>query len=145
MIRRHIEFPIFYEGWACISEELLFDTGFFHNSFDRMLSAKRRLWRAVRGKMDLEIHTREKSLKQAAAFLSDYGIADTKASELVKKYILKPGYQLSYAIGRYYFRNIYESFVRQGGRPENFSCRVLSCGEVGFKQLTQFLGTGENL
>ncbi|MBC2715491.1 MAG: DUF885 domain-containing protein [Desulfobacteraceae bacterium] len=139
IIRRHIEFPVFYEGWACISEELLFDTGFFHNSFDRMLSAKRRLWRAVRGKMDLEIHTRKKSLKEAAVFLSDYGMAYTKASELVRKYILKPGYQLSYAIGRYYFANIYESFVRHGGSPENFVCRVLSHGEVGFDHLSQFL------
>jgi len=144
LIRRHIEFPVFYEGWACISEELLFDTGFFHNSFDRMLSAKRSLWRAVRGKMDLEIHMRKKSLNQAAVFLSEYGMTYTKAFELVRKYILKPGYQLSYAIGRYYFRNIYESFVQQGGRPENFACRVLSHGEIGFNHLSQFLGTGGN-
>jgi uncharacterized protein (DUF885 family) len=142
LIRRQIEFPVFYEGWACISEELLFETGFFQTSFDRMLSAKRRLWRAIRGKMDLEIHMRKKSLKQAAAFLSDYGMADTKASELVRKYILKPGYQLSYAIGRYYFRNIYELFIRKGGCPEKFICRVLSYGEVGFNHLSQLLETG---
>jgi uncharacterized protein (DUF885 family) len=27
-IRRHIEFPIFYEGWASFAEELMFETGF---------------------------------------------------------------------------------------------------------------------
>ncbi len=144
-IRCQIEFPIFYEGWACIAEELLFETGFFQTSFDRMLLARRRLWRAIRGKIDLEIHMRKKSLKQAAAFLSGCGISDTKADELVRKYILKPGYQLSYAIGRFYFRNIYEAFVRQGGSPEKFICRVLSHGEIGFNHLSQLLDTGGDL
>lgn len=142
LVRRHMEFPVFYEGWACIAEEILFDTGFFSNSFDRMLSAKRRLWRALRGKIDLDIHTRKKSLSQAAAFLSEYGMSHAKALELVRKYIVKPGYQLSYSIGRYYFRNLYELFIRIGGQSADFVCRVLSHGEVGFDHLSQYLRTG---
>ncbi len=59
--RRHVEFPIFYEGWASFAEELMFETGFFQGRVDRMLLAKRRFWRAMRGRVDLEIHSRRRT------------------------------------------------------------------------------------
>ncbi len=46
--RRAVEQPIFYEGWACFAEELMRLTGYFRGPADRLLLARRRLWRAVR-------------------------------------------------------------------------------------------------
>ncbi|MFQ5484791.1 MAG: DUF885 family protein, partial [Desulfobacterales bacterium] len=90
-LRRHIEFPIFYEGWASFAEELLFDTGFFSNPIDEMLLAKRRFWRAIRGRVDLDIHTGKLSLAEAASFLVDKGMDRRSALAMVRRYILKPG------------------------------------------------------
>ena len=140
-LRRHIEFPVFYEGWACFSEELLFDTGFFSSQTDKLLLAKRRYWRAIRGRIDLDIHTRKRNLAQAAQLLMDYGMDQKKAVAMVRRYILKPGYQLSYTIGRRNFKDLYEQFKNKETDhiPARFARQVLSQGEIGFDHLSQFL------
>ncbi|MGD9184691.1 MAG: DUF885 family protein, partial [Desulfobacterales bacterium] len=103
-IRRHIEFPIFYEGWASFSEELMFETGFFSTPVDHMLMAKRRFWRAMRGQVDFDIHMRRRTLDEAVVLLTSQGIAPGRAKAMVQRYCLKPGYQLAYTIGRRRFR-----------------------------------------
>jgi uncharacterized protein (DUF885 family) len=137
-VRRHIEFPIYYEGWACFSEELLFDTGFFTDQIDHMLLAKRRFWRAMRGRVDIDIHTRKRNLKQAVHFLCEHGMPQDRAAGMVRRYILKPGYQLAYTIGRRKFRRLYE----KSRDPVSFAHRVLSQGEIGFDHLEKVLERG---
>lgn len=141
-IRRHVEFPIFYEGWASFSEELLFDTGFFAGARDRMLIAKRRFWRAVRGRVDLDIHSGKRSLADAAFFLVDQGMDVQKAAAMVWRYALKPGYQLAYTIGRRRFRSLYEKSRENGQSPVAFAQHVLSGGEIGFDDLKNTLLQG---
>jgi hypothetical protein len=141
-IRRHIEFPIFYEGWASFAEELLFDTGFFTTPADRMLMAKRRFWRAMRGKVDFDIHTRRCTIEEAAEGLVSAGMASQRARAMVRRYCLKPGYQLAYTIGRRRFRQLYDAFCRQATDPAGFARRVLEQGEIGFHQLEQILQQG---
>jgi uncharacterized protein (DUF885 family) len=69
-VRRHIEFPIFYEGWASFAEELHVRNRLFQSGpVDRMLMAKRRFWRAMRGQVDFDIHMHRRTLDEAAAFL----------------------------------------------------------------------------
>ncbi len=140
-MRRYIEFPLYYEGWACFSEELLFDTGFFYSQTDKLLLAKRRYWRAVRGQIDLDIHTRKRNLKEAAQLLVDYGMDQKKAVAMVRRYVLKPGYQLSYTIGRRNFIDLYECFKKKEKDhiPSKFARQVLTQGEIGFNHLSQFL------
>lgn len=147
LLRRHMEFPIFYEGWASFSEELLFDTGFFSSTIDKLLIAKRRHLRAVRGRIDFDIHTRRCSLEEAALFLAEFGMERSKAIARVRQYTLKPGYQLSYTIGRRYFRNLYERFKRRekDHTPSMFTRQVLSHGEIGFEHLYKIILQGETL
>ena len=140
-VRRHIEFPLFYEGWASFSEELLFDTGFFHGPLDQLLMAKRRFWRAVRGRVDFDIHMRRRDLSQAAAFLGERGRDPTRAKAMVQRYILKPGYQLAYAVGRRRFRRLY-GLVGGAQRPAAFARSVLAQGEIDFDQLETILMQG---
>jgi len=142
-IRRHIEFPIFYEGWASFSEELMFETGFFSTPVDRMLMAKRRFWRAMRGQVDFDIHMRRRTLDEAAAFLASEGIGPRRAKAMVQRYCLKPGYQLAYTIGRRRFRRLYDAFCLKETNPVAFARRVLAQGEIGFNYLEQVLRQGD--
>ncbi|MGD9333176.1 MAG: DUF885 family protein, partial [Desulfobacterales bacterium] len=84
-VRRHVEFPLFYEGWASFGEELLFDTGHFGGPVDRLLMAKRRFWRAMRGRVDLEIHTRQRRFDQAASLLIENGLPARQARGMVQR------------------------------------------------------------
>jgi hypothetical protein len=141
-VRRHIEFPIFYEGWASFSEELLFETGFFAGPLERMLMAKRRFWRAVRGRIDVLIHLRRCRLDDAAAELVAEGLAPERARAMVRRYSLKPGYQLAYTIGRRRFLRLWERFRQHRPDPASFAARVLEQGEIGFDHLEQILTQG---
>jgi uncharacterized protein (DUF885 family) len=134
-VRRHVEYPLFYEGWASFSEELLFATGYFSNRTDRLLMAKRRFWRAMRGRVDLEIHTRRRSLEQAAALMIDNGLPVQQANAMVRRYALKPGYQLAYTMGRRRFKRLFDRFGGSPPSPAAFAAKVLSQGEIGFRHL----------
>jgi uncharacterized protein (DUF885 family) len=138
-IRRHIEFPIFYEGWASFSEEILFDTGFFSCPADRLLMAKRRYWRAIRGLVDLDIHSGTKPLSEAVGFLRQSGLPHPAAEAMARRYALKPGYQLCYTIGRRKFKSLYARFLNGRRKPADFVRAVLASGEIGFDQLTTFM------
>jgi len=140
--RRHIEFPIFYEGWASFAEELMFETGLFSGPVEQMLMAKRRFWRAMRGKADLEIHTRRRTLDEAADFLVSRGMDPNRAGKIVRSYSLKPGYQLAYTIGRQRFKELYEASNLNEQSPAAFANRVLALGEIGFDRLGQILRQG---
>ena len=140
-LRRCLEFPLFYEGWASFGEEILFDTGFFGGPADRLLMAKRRFWRAQRGRAELNIHTGRYRLNEAATQLAAIGLVPREqAMAMVRRYALKPGYQLSYAIGRRKFKQLYQSYLGQGRTPAQFVQTVLQEGEIGFDQLAQHLG-----
>lgn len=135
-LRRCLEFPLFYEGWASFSEEILFDTGFFSGPADRLMMAKRRFWRALRGRADFRIHTGRWRLSEAASALADVGLASpAQALDMVRRYALKPGYQLSYAIGRRRFRQLYEAYQGRGRTPAQFARDALGRGEIGFDHL----------
>ena len=135
-LRRPIEFPLFYEGWACFAEELLLHTGYFQGPADCLLLARRRFWRAVRGKVDLDIQT-GMDLFTTACFLEEAGMSKNQAASVVRKYALKPGYQLCYTIGQRRFRDIYERFGKDS--PRDFTQKVLALGEIGFDNLEKVL------
>jgi uncharacterized protein (DUF885 family) len=141
-IRRHIEFPLFYEGWASFAEELMFETGFFSTPTERMLMAKRRFWRAIRGQVDFDIHMRRRTLEDAAAFLTAQGIGPRRSKAMIQRYCLKPGYQLAYTIGRRRFRRLYDAFCLKAANPVAFARRVLAQGEIGFNDLERVLRQG---
>ncbi len=138
-LRRVVEHPTFYEGWACFAEELMRRTGYFHTAEDRLLMARRRLWRAVRGKVDLGLQTGRMDLSEAAACLAETGVPAERARSVVRKYPLNPGYQLCYTAGLRSFERLYR---RCDGRDAaRFTAAVLAAGEVGFGQLERRLQT----
>ncbi|MGA1845220.1 MAG: DUF885 family protein [bacterium] len=135
--RRPVERPIFYEGWACFAEEILRRTGYFSGSADRFLLAKRRLWRAIRGKVDIGLQTGGMDMEGAAQCLMETGIGREQAMSSARRYPLNPGYQLSYTMG---LRRFLDLCDRYGGDDiQGFAGRVLVQGEIGFDDLVGIL------
>lgn len=132
-IRRPIEHPVFYEGWACFAEELMRLSGYFSTPEERFLLAKRRLWRAVRGKVDLGLQTGTMNIEKAAKYLQQTGISRERAISIVQKYLLNPGYQLCYTIGIGRFLDLYRRYGSDN--LNNFINTALTEGEIGFIDL----------
>jgi hypothetical protein len=136
-LRRNIEQPIFYEGWACFAEELMRLTGYFSESADQLLLARRRLTRAVRGKVDIGLQTGAMDLATAAKYLEQTGIGGGRARLLARKYPLNPGYQLCYTIG---LRRFLDLWHRYGDNDlPKFVQTVLNQGEILFHDLEKVL------
>jgi uncharacterized protein (DUF885 family) len=132
-LRRAVEQPIFYEGWACFAEELLRLTGYFSAPSDRLLLAKRRLLHAIRGKVDIGLQTGTMNISTAAEYLKEMGISTERAISLARKYPLNPGYQLCYTLGS---RRFLELFDRHGrNNLQKFVQTVLGQGEIHFTDL----------
>ena len=131
--RRAVEQPIFYEGWACFAEELMRLTGYFSNPGDRLLLAKRRLWRAIRGKVDIGLQTGKMNISTAARYLKETGISLERAMSSAHKYPLNPGYQLCYTLGLRRFLDLFDRYGRDN--LPNFVRTALDQGEIHFTDL----------
>jgi Bacterial protein of unknown function (DUF885) len=136
-IRRVVEQPLFYEGWACFAEELMRQTGYLHTGSDLLQLARRRLWRAMRGKVDLGLQSGAMDIDTAAQYLSQTGMELSRARSSARKYTLNPGYQLCYTVGLRYFLDLFENFGWD--RPQWFAGKVLAQGEIDFKDLKDCL------
>ena len=138
MIRRSLEFPVFYEGWACFAEMLLETTGYFNGPADRFILAKRRFWRAVRGQVDLGLQTGKLDFDEAARILQNAGIQKDRAQSAVKIYTLNPGYQVCYTVGIRRFLDLFDRYGRAD--PVHFAKTILGGGEILFSDLEKRLG-----
>ena len=138
-LRRHFESPLFYEGWACFGEELMARTGYFEGPADRFLLARRRLWRALRGKMDLGLQTGEMNIEDAAGLLSRAGLDRKRALSAARRYALRPGYQMCYTLGLKRFLGLYSRYGADD--PARFARIVLSGGEIPFEALERIFNS----
>ncbi len=136
-ILRAVEQPIFYEGWACFAEVMLFHSGYLSGAQDSLLLAKRRLWRAIRGKVDLGIQTGTMNLSTAIEYLTRTGMTREHAGQSARKYSLNPGYQLCYTVGLRKFLHLFQRYGKNS--LKRFSSVVLNQGEIGFKDLEQIM------
>lgn len=136
-VRRSLEFPLFYEGWACFAEMLLSFSGYFSSPADRFILAKRRYWRAVRGQVDIGLQSKKLDFESAANILLEAGIPYKRAIASVKIYTLNPGYQVCYAIGIRRFLDLYNRYGKED--LKNFVMAVLSNGEILFPDLEKVL------
>jgi len=135
--RRAIEQPIFYEGWACFAEELMRLTGYFSEPGDQLLLAKRRLQRAMRGKVDIGLQTGTMNISTAAEYLKEMGISMERAMFSARKYTLNPGYQLCYTLGLRRFLDLFNRYGRDN--LPKFVRTVLDQGEIYFDDLEKIL------
>ena len=114
--------------------------GYFQEPADRLVLARRHLWRALRGRVDLALQTGKMDLSEAASCLTRAGMPEKQAASAVRKYALNPGYQLCYTIGLRAFRNLFEKYGKQDA--QGFVAKVLAQGQVGFDDLERILAAG---
>ena len=130
-VRRQIESPLFYEGWAYYAESLLSDYGYVNSPIESLVDSKRRLWRAARCRIDVGLPTGRLARGEAVDLLTTAGFSPQEANAQIDRFRLNPGYQLCYTLGRYEIMRLRQIFGSRMGRDE-FHRALLEGGERPF-------------
>ncbi len=130
-VRRQIESPLFYEGWASYAESLLTEYGYADKPFDRLIDCKRRLWRSARCQIDAGLSTGRMDREAASRLLMAAGFSLKEAARQLDRFQLNPGYQICYTLGRYEIMNLKELYDKRI-RDKKFHSFLLEGGELPF-------------
>lgn len=130
-VRRQLESPLFYEGWAYYAESLLLEYGYVDNPMEQLVDAKRRLWRAARCRIDVGVNTGRLSREQAMELLVQAGLNGNEAGRQVDRFRLNPGYQICYTLGRHEISALRTKYEPVLGR-ERFHRLLLTGGQLPF-------------
>ncbi len=98
-IRRQIEAPLFYEGWACYAETLLDELDYITDPRLQMVQLQRQLWRNMRSILDVKLQTRAITTQAAAKEIESIGFPRSVAERQIRRFSLTPGYQSCYFLG----------------------------------------------
>lgn len=131
-VRRQIESPLFYEGWAYYVESLLTEYGYVDKPINRLVDCKRRLWRAARCQIDIGLTTGTPSLGDAIDLLTTVGFTVEEAETQITRFRLNPGYQLCYSLGRYELMQLRKKYVPRMGL-DRFHEEILAGGQLPFQ------------
>ncbi len=146
-IRRLIESPLFYEGWAYYSESLLEEDGYIRTPIERLVHRKRTLWRAGRCMIDSGLPIGQIDREKAVKLMEEVGYPRDEAAELINRFQLNPGYHLCYTLGRFEILNLRKLYGTLAGR-ESFHRILLKGGELPFhlieKRFQALIGGREN-
>ena len=130
-VRRQIESPLYYEGWAYYAESLLTEIGYVQNPMEYLVDYKRRLWRSARCQIDVGLHADFITITDAVELLTTAGFSPEEAQRQIYRFQLNPGYQLCYSLGRYEIMRLKKAYENQMG-SEQFHAFLLEGGELPF-------------
>jgi hypothetical protein len=130
-IRRQIESPLFYEGWACYAEQLLDELGYVKDPRQQLIQLMRQMWRCIRAMLDVELQTGKIVPGRAAKKLQALGFSSQRAQRQVRRFCLSPGYQLCYFIGMQEIIRLRKKFASRLGL-KLFHDTLLGGGEIPF-------------
>jgi uncharacterized protein (DUF885 family) len=130
-IRRQIESPLFYEGWASYAESMLIEYGYLSNPLEELVSYKRKLWRSARCQIDVGLTIGKLSENKAVDLLQICGFASAEAKRQLDRFRLNPGYQLCYGYGSYEFKQLKKKYGHFLEGKEFYSF-LLEGGELPF-------------
>lgn len=130
-IRQQIESPLFYEGWASYAERLIDQLGYVKNPRQRLVGLKRQAWRAVRAMLDVGTRINRLKLEDGAGLLRDLGYDPRIVKLMLRHYLLTPGYQACYTIGRYEIGMLDKKFSSKLGLKK-FHDFILQSGQIPF-------------
>ena len=135
-VRRQIESPLFYEGWASYAEYMLIDSGYINSPLDLLVDYKRRLWRSARCQVDVGLTTEKIKLDDAVHLLKTCGFSAEEARRQVDRFRLNPGYQLCYSFGCHEFKQIKATYGSRMDTPR-FHQFLLDGGEIPFQLISK--------
>jgi hypothetical protein len=130
-VRRQIESPLFYEGWAYYAESILAESGYVEDELELLVDCKRRLWRAARCLIDSGLALQRFTREEAAGLLVSVGFAADEAVAQIERFRLNPGYQLCYSLGKYEIVDLRKGFLSRLGW-KRFHRLLLEGGEIPF-------------
>jgi hypothetical protein len=130
-VRRQIESPLFYEGWASYAESLLTEYGYVDDPMESLVAWKRRLWRAARCQIDVGLNTGKLNGDSAIELLTTVGFSPEEAQSQIHRFRLNPGYQLCYTLGHHEIARLKETHGATMGQ-EAFHEALLKGGELPF-------------
>ena len=130
-LRRQIESPLFYEGWATYAESLLLETGYTKDTRERIVYYKRNLWRAARCLVDVGLTAGLMDLEEARRLLKTSGFSENEASSQIRRFRLNPGYQLCYSLGLHEILKLKRNYGTLLGN-DRFHQLLLNGGELPF-------------
>jgi hypothetical protein len=137
-VRRQVESPLFYEGWAYYAESILAESGYVEEELELLVDCKRRLWRAARCLIDSGLALQRFTTEEAAGLLVSVGFAADEAVAQIERFRLNPGYQLCYSLGKYEIVDLRERFISRLGW-KRFHSLLLESGEIPFRLATRRL------
>ena len=130
-VRRQIESPLFYEGWASYAESLLIDSGYLTSPMDLLMDHKRQLWRSARCQVDIGLATGKIKFEDAIRLLNICGFSTEEAQRQINRFRLNPGYQLCYSLGCHELKNL-KSACGSQMQEMKFHTFLLEGGELPF-------------
>ena len=130
-VRRQIESPLFYEGWAYYVETLLARENYIKDPIEFLVDYKRRLWRSARCQIDVGLTAGKITKKDAVELLTISGFSPREAVRQTHRFQLNPGYQLCYSLGRYEIMRLKKAYGTRMGNAA-FHAFLLEGGELPF-------------
>jgi uncharacterized protein (DUF885 family) len=131
-VRRHLWTPIMVEGWALYCEQLLDEAGYYQTPQQRLFQLVNLLWRAIRVVLDVGLHTRGMTPREAVDYMVEHLPIERRSAEAeVRRYCAWPTYQLCYAVGRRELLQLREDWQEATGPdfdPRRFHDTLLSYG-----------------
>ncbi len=140
-IRRISRQPVTSNGWACYSELLSEEMGYYSSYWSRFLRCYVRTLRAARAYADAALHTRKWTPEEAAAFFQDnLGMSKAQAEGEVLKISLNPteGFSYIYGLDRILeMRRYYERTEAKYFDLRNFHTAFLKMGEIPIDRIAE--------
>lgn len=130
-VRRQIESPLFYEGWACYGEQLLDELGYIQDPRRQLIGLKRQLWRDLRAQLDIKLQTGQFGFDRAVEEIESLGYSRQRAQRQVRRFCLTPGYQLCYFVGMNEIMKLRKQVESRTG-TKGFHESLLKGGEIPF-------------
>ena len=130
-VRRQIESPLFYEGWACYGEQLLDKLGYVQDPRRQIIGLERQLWRDLRAQLDIKLQTGQIGFDRAVEEIESLGYSRQRAQRQVRRFCLTPGYQLCYFVGMYEIMKLRKQLESRTG-TKVFHESLLGGGEIPF-------------
>lgn len=131
-IRRQIESPLFYEGWACYAEILLDELDYTTDPRQRLVDLQRQLWRDLRAVLDIRLLTDKITMEQAVRGIAAIGLSRDSAARQVRRFAPTPGYQSCYFLGMHEILRLRERFAGRLGLKA-FHDLLLGGGQLSFE------------
>ncbi|MFW5450007.1 MAG: DUF885 domain-containing protein [Methylophagaceae bacterium] len=139
LLRRLNPSATLYEGWALYCEQMMLEQGFKRHNGQRIVMLRDRLWRALRIIIDVEIHTQDLSLEDAAQKMVDtLGFSHEQAMGELRWYSQSPSIPMSYAVG-WALINALRDLINPSNNEElkAFHDKLLTSGSIALSLVIQ--------